>query len=1065
MSLHKEINFEREICEHLGSNGWLCAVGDAERYDRSRALFPADVVAWVQAANPKAWEVLTKNHGTNATETLLNRLRDQIDQRGTLDVIRHGIDLLGLNQTLKLAEFKPALSINQQILARYAANRLRVVRQLRYSLHHENCLDLVLFLNGVPVATVELKTDFTQSVGDAIDQYRFDRLPQTRGKAAEPLLSFPNGALVHFAISNTEVHMATQLCGSATAFLPFNQGNDGAAGNPTSPSGGHRTGYLWEQVWQRESWLEILGRYLIASRDEKKRISQIIFPRFHQLDVTRKLQVAVLADGLGAAYLVQHSAGSGKTNSIAWTAHFFAELHDAESRKFFDTVLVVSDRNVIDAQLQEALFDFQRQMGVVATIRGTDGSKSEELAEALSGAKKIVVCTMQTFPFALEAVRELAATQGKRFAVIADEAHSSQAGEAAAKLKAVLSPEEIKELRDGGEVNVEDILAAQMTQRADRKHITFVAFTATPKAKTLELFGRRPDPSKPAGPDNLPAPFHVYSMRQAIEEGFILDVLRNYTSYSLAFRLAHNGKDYDEATVERSAAMKGIMGWVRLHPYNIAQKVQVVVEHFRLHVAPLLKGTAKAMVVTSSRLEAVRWRLAIDKYIREHGYEIGTLVAFSGEVIDPESGPDPFSETSRTMNPNLRGRDIREAFKGEDYHILLVANKFQTGFDQPLLCGMYVDKRLAGIQAVQTLSRLNRAYPGKETTYILDFVNQPDEVLTAFKTYHTTAQLTATTDPKIIFNLRSKLDASGCYDEFEVDRVVAVQFNPTAKQGELVAALGPVADRLTKAVGRGEGPTCRRQGDRRRHGAGTCQSRDGRVSPAQAGHGSLCPPVHLPVADLRLRQHRGREAVDILPVPDPAAGVRSGARTDRPVQGRADPPQPEGPRAAGHGLVRWEDAVPGTPRRGRQRSGSGKGEGADGRDHRQGERPVRGRADGPGQARLCQQRHPRQVARIRHAAAASREQYKGAVRELARPEPRNDERDHGRARRPHDHEHAGAELGGGAGRAQGYPAELHRALGVAPPHGSAFVNYSRHGRLAVVVDDPELELELEGSSE
>jgi type I restriction enzyme R subunit len=798
MNIHQEVSFEREICEHLAASGWLYHEHDADDFDRQRALYPLDVLAWVHATDPKAWESLQKNNGDRAAETLLNRIRDQLDQRGTLDVLRNGVELLGLKQPLRLAQFKPALGMNPDILARYAANRLRVVRQVRYSVHNENCIDLVLFLNGVPVATVELKTDFTQSVEDAIDQYRFDRLPQTKGKPPEPLLSFPSGALVHFAVSNSEVHMTTKLAGPATQFLPFNQGSDGGAGNPPNPGKGHRTSYLWEQVWQRDSWMDILGRYLIGKRDEKKKIREIIFPRYHQLDVTRKLLGAVVVDGIGGGYLVQHSAGSGKTNSIAWAAHFFAELHDAENRKFFDTVLVVSDRTVIDSQLQEALFDFQRQVGVVATIKGNEGSKSGELAEALSGAKKIVVCTIQTFPFALEAVRELAATQGKRFAVIADEAHSSQAGEAAAKLKAVLSPEEIRELNDGGEVTMEDILASQMSQRADRSKITYVAFTATPKAKTLELFGRRPDPSKPAGPDNLPAAFHVYSMRQAIEEKFILDVLQNYTSYALAFRLAHNGKDYDEATVERSAAMKGIMGWVRLHPYNIAQKVQVVVEHFRQHVAPLLGGKAKAMVVTASRVEAVRWRLAIDKYIREHGYKIGTLVAFSGEVHDPESGPEPFSETSKEMNPNLRGRDIREAFKTEDYHILLVANKFQTGFDQPLLCGMYLDKRLAGIQAVQTLSRLNRAYPGKDTTYVIDFVNQPDEILAAFQTYHTTAQLADTTDPNLIFNLRSKLDASGSYDDFEVDRVVAVELNPSAKQGELVAALEPVVDRLTR---------------------------------------------------------------------------------------------------------------------------------------------------------------------------------------------------------------------------------------------------------------------------
>jgi len=795
--LHKEITFETEICEHLAEHGWLYAEGDAAGYDRGRALFPADVLTWVQDTQPKAWETLTKNHGAQAGDTLLMRLRDQLDQRGTLDVLRHGIELLGLKQPLKLVEFKPALAINADILARYAANRLRVVRQVKYSLHNENCLDLVLFVNGVPVATAELKTDFTQSIGDAIDQYRFDRLPRLKGQASEQLLSFPNGALVHFAVSNSEVHMVTRLDGPATTFLPFNQGDNGAAGNPVNPQGGHRTTYLWEEGWARESWLELLGRYIIAQRDKKKRIEKIIFPRFHQLDVTRKLQTAVLKDGPGGKYLAQHSAGSGKTNSIAWTAHFLAELHDAHQRKMFDTVLVVSDRNVIDAQLQEALFDFQRTSGVVATITGNDGSKSGKLADALSGHKKIVVCTIQTFPFAIEAVRELAATQGKRFAVIADEAHSSQSGEAAAKLKAVLSPEELAELNDGGEVSTEDILAAQMAARADDRGITFVAFTATPKAKTMELFGTRPDPTQPAGLGNLPTPFHVYSMRQAIEEQFILDVLHNYTSYKLAFKLAHAGVEYDETMVERHAALKRIMGWVKLHPYNIAQKVQIVVEHFREYVAPLLAGKAKAMVVTGSRVEAVRWHLAINKYIKERGYKIGTLVAFSGEVNDPESGPDGFTESSHALNPNLRGRDIREAFKGNEYQILLVANKFQTGFDQAFLCGMYVDKRLAGIQAVQTLSRLNRAHPGKDTTYVLDFVNDTQDVLAAFKTYYDTAELSATTDPNLVYNLRAKLDAAGHYDDFEVDRVVEAELKG-AKQSELVAAIAPVEDRLMK---------------------------------------------------------------------------------------------------------------------------------------------------------------------------------------------------------------------------------------------------------------------------
>lgn len=796
MSVHTEINFEVEICEHLAANGWLHAEGDWAKYDRGLALLPEDVLGWVQSTQPKAWAAIVKNHGTKADETLLTRLRDSLDQRGTLDVLRHGIELLGLREKLTLAQFKPALAMNPEIVSRYAANRLRVVRQVRYSQQNENCIDLVLFLNGLPVATAELKTDFTQCVKDAVDQYKNDRHPKPKGQAAEPLLTFLSGALVHFAVSNHEVQMTTRLAGLETLFLPFNKGNNGAAGNPVNPVGGHRTAYLWQEVWERHSWLEILGRYLVAQRDDKKVVKRILFPRYHQLDATRKLQQAILTEGVGNKYLIQHSAGSGKTNSIAWSAHFLADLHDANHQKVFDSVIVVSDRTVIDGQLQDAMFDFERTTGVVASIKGEGASKSGELTDALSGDKKIIVCTIQTFPFALKAVRELAATKGKRFAVIADEAHSSQTGEAASKLKALLTAEELQELEDGGEIGTEDMLAANMAARASDAGITFVAFTATPKNKTLELFGRRPDPNQPASDANLPTPFHVYSMRQAIEEEFILDVLKNYTTYKLAFKLAHDGKELDEKQVEKSAATKRIMGWVKLHPYNIAQKVQVVVEHFREHVSPLLNGKAKAMVVVSSRQEVVRWQLAIDKYIKSKGYSIGTLVAFSGEVKDTDSGPDPFTENSPSLNPNLRGRDMREAFKTDEYQILLVANKFQTGFDQPLLCGMYVDKRLAGIQAVQTLSRLNRAHPGKDTTYVLDFVNEAADVLAAFKTYYTTAELADVTDPNLVFNLRAKLDAAGHYDDFEVERVVKVELNPNSKQSDLVKAVEPVVDRL-----------------------------------------------------------------------------------------------------------------------------------------------------------------------------------------------------------------------------------------------------------------------------
>jgi len=804
MALHNEIKFELDICHHLAANGWLYAEpgqeGDARGYDTPRAMFPADVLAWVQATQPQAWEVLAKNHGSAAEAMLLDRLRKALDERGTLEVLRVGLEMLGLKAPLKLAQFKPALAMNPDLQSRYAANRLRVVRQVRTN--HDDIIDLVLFLNGIAVATAELKTDFTQDVNAAVDQYRFDRVPKPKGRnTTEPLLDFPRGALVHFAVSNRTVMMATRLQGPQTVFLPFNQGDHGGAGNP--PNGhGHRTAYLWEQVWQRDSWLDIIARYLVTKRDSKKQVSAILFPRYHQLDATRQLVQAVRKEGAGQKYLIQHSAGSGKTNSIAWTAHFLAELHDAANNKVFSTVLVVSDRTVLDTQLQEAIFDFQRTTGVVATIKGEGSSKSGELAEALSGSKKIVVCTIQTFPFALQAVQELAATQGKRFAVIADEAHSSQTGEAASKLKQLLNAEELKDLADGGEVSAEDMLAAQMAARAQDAGITYVAFTATPKAKTLELFGRKPEPDEPAGPGNLPAPFHTYSMRQAIEEGFILDVLKNYTPYKLAFRLANNGKEWDEKEVERNEAVKGLMRWVRLHPYNISQKVAVVVEHFRDNVQPLLRGHAKAMVVVGSRQEAVRWKLALDKYIQSNGYKLDSLVAFSGEVNDPQSLPDPVTENSSQLNPNLRSRDIREAFATDEFQILLVANKFQTGFDQPLLCGMYVDKRLAGIQAVQTLSRLNRAYNGsfgsKDTTYILDFVNEPDDVLAAFQIYYETAELSGVTDPHLVYDLRAKLDASGHYDDFEVERVALVLTNPKATQAMLSAAIEPVADRLLK---------------------------------------------------------------------------------------------------------------------------------------------------------------------------------------------------------------------------------------------------------------------------
>ena len=792
--LHKEIAFEDGICVHLAAHGWLYEPGAAQRFDRALALFPEDLLAWVKETQPEAWEALRRTYGDAASGTLADRLRAALDKQGVVPLLREGLDVVGLKGRIALCQFRPALGRNEVLEARYATNRLRVLRQVRYSVHGEECLDLVLLLNGIPVATVELKSDYTQSVGDAVDQYKYDRPPRAAGRnAPEQLLSFPGGAAVHFAVSNSRVAMCTRLAGAESVFLPFDRGYESGAGNPPNPNGA-ATAYLWEEVWQRDSWLEILGRYVVPVK-RKKELAGWIFPRFHQLDATRKLVTQVQAEGAGQRYLIQHSAGSGKTNSIAWTAHFLADLHDASDRKLFDTVLVVSDRKVLDGQLREALEAFERTLGVVAVITGEGASKSKELAAALAAGKKIVVCTIQTFPFAIDEIRRLAATGGKRFAVIADEAHSSQTGATAGRLKAALSPDERAALEDGGEFDVEDLLAAEMATRVVQdEHISYVAFTATPKAKTLELFGRRPDPGQPAGPDNLPASFHVYAMRQAIEEGFILDVLRNYTAYRQAFRLTHEGREISEAEVDADAARKGIMGWVRLHPVNIAARVRIVVEHFRQNVAHLLGGQAKAMVVTASRKEAVRWMRAMSDYVRERHYDIGLLVAFSGEVDDKDSGPEPFTETN--MNQGLLGREIRDAFATPEFSVLIVANKFQTGFDQPLLCAMYVDRKLGGIQAVQTLSRLNRAHPGKDTTFVVDFVNEGEEILAAFRQYHTTAELGGVSDPNVVLDLRNKLDAQRCYDWPEVERLVRAVLNPRARQADLDSAIGPVSNRL-----------------------------------------------------------------------------------------------------------------------------------------------------------------------------------------------------------------------------------------------------------------------------
>lgn len=809
MSLHKEKSFEDELCGHLAERGWLYSPTDAG-YDRDLALFPEDVFGWLSESQPDAWERVVRPGDdpavqANSKARLLDRLVKTLDKPvehggGALNVLRRGFKEHPAQFTM--CEFKPADSLNEAVLERYSRVRLRVMRQVHYSKHHGNSIDLVFFVNGIPVATAELKTTLTQSVGDAIEQYKTDRKPQTPGKGAEPLLSFGRRALVHFAVDNDEVWMTTRLAGEKTRFLPFNRGNDGHAGNPVNPAGS-RTAYLWEETLSKDVWLTILGKFMhlqVSERvnpvtEAKERRESLLFPRFHQYEAVTKLVEAARAEGPGRKYLIQHSAGSGKTNSIAWLAHRLSSLHDEDEKKMFDSVIVITDRTVLDDQLQDAIFQIDHKQGMVVPIgdrikssgASSFGSKSAALADALEKRASIIIVTIQTFPFTLQTISENKKLAGRRFAIIADEAHSSQTGMAAATLKEVLSGQEYAELADGGEASLEDVLAATMAHRANPTNISFFAFTATPKGKTLELFGR-------PGPDGTPEPFHLYSMQQAIEEKFILDVLKNYTSYKTAFRLAHNGHDYDsDAMVDQSQAVKSLMRWVKLHPETISQKVAIIVEHFRTNIAGLLDGKAKAMVVTDSRKSAVRYKTAIDSYIAKHGYTgLGTLVAFSGEVTDTETGPNPFTEAN--MN-DLRGRSVADVFTKPEYRVLLVANKYQTGFDQPLLTAMYVDKKLSGVTAVQTLSRLNRTATGKDKTYVLDFVNDPDEILKAFKPYFKAAALSDVTDPNIVHDLADKIDQAGVFTPDDIESTATAWF-VTKTQNAVSAALAPAKQRF-----------------------------------------------------------------------------------------------------------------------------------------------------------------------------------------------------------------------------------------------------------------------------
>ena len=808
--------FESSVESMLLGVGWRA--GDRKEWDVERALFPAYACAFIRETQPDEWARMAAAHGGDLESSIVEALARELDLKGTLEVLRHGFRFYG--RTFRIAYFAPAHGLNPDALARFERNDLTITRQAPCHRGRGDTIDLLFALNGVPVATCELKNPMTgQTWHDAIRQYRQDRDPDA------PLFRFKRRALVHFAADPDEVHMTTRLAGASTSFLPFNRGSSPGsircgAGNPLHPSG-YRTGYLWQEVLARERFLDIIGSYVFLETREEKvedergvrtvKRETMVFPRYHQLDAVKGLVEAARDDGPGRNYLIQHSAGSGKTNSISWLSHRLASLHTTSDEKVFDCVVVISDRRVLDDQLQDAVYQIEHAQGVVKAI----DEDSQQLAQALVDETKIVITTLQKFPFVMrgllrtagaesvdapsEVEREQAAAWrraigGRRYAVIIDEAHSSQTGESAREMKAVLGSRAQEAAGDAEDW--EDGLNAVVESRGSQPNLSFFAFTATPKGKTIELFGRH-------GPSGKPEPFHVYSMRQAIEEGFILDVLQHYIDYDAYYRIVKQAEDDPDLPKRRTAI--ALAKFMTLHPHNVEQKMEVIVEHFRNHVRHLMGGRAKAMVITASRLHAVRYMQAFQRYIAEHGYrDIRPLVAFSGTVHDSDTGED-FTEPG--MNTDVvTGRPIGESalperFASPDYQILLVAEKYQTGFDQPLLQAMYVDKRLDGVQAVQTLSRLNRIAPGKAPPFVLDFVNDPEGIRAAFEPYYDRTELLAVSEPYRLDQLKHELDGMQVYHLVEVEAFARVFYLPPAKRpsdahARMQAQLQPARDRF-----------------------------------------------------------------------------------------------------------------------------------------------------------------------------------------------------------------------------------------------------------------------------
>jgi type I restriction enzyme, R subunit len=788
---------EDEISAYLvGSGGYrVCKVGtDAQwrpSFDASLGLDIVELFRFIEETQGDELEKLVQAHGGDeelARERFAKRLAQQIDERGTVDVLRHGVR--DQNVEIRLSFRKPAFGVAPELVAHYEGNRLSVTRQLPYDPDSNKTLDLCLFLNGIPVATAELKNHLTgQNIDHGIAQYRSDRDPKN--------VTLGRRAMVHFAVDPDAVAMTTKLEGKETRFLPFNLGHNLGAGNPPNLAG-HKTSYLWERVWAGDPWLDILHRFIHVERPEKGSVSarraaeRVIFPRYHQWDAVLKIEVDAAASGAGRSYLVQHSAGSGKSNTIAWTAHRLSTLHADDDRKVFDKVVVITDRVILDRQLQDTIYQFEHARGVVEKI----DESSAQLAEALAGERaQIIITTLQKFPFVLGKVGELPA---RNYAVVIDEAHSSQTGETAKGLRLALGASEEQELTAAEAEDsdllataidpVEEALAKSVGARSGRQpNISYFAFTATPKGRTLEMFGTL----NPAS--GVHEPFHLYSMRQAIEEGFIIDVLANYTTYNTFLKIekaTEEDPEYDPRKARRAIAR-----FVSLHPYQLAQKAEIIVEHFRAHTAKEMGGLAKAMVVTSSRLHAVRYKQSIDKYIASQGYtDIQTLVAFSGKVDDGTG--TPLSEAGMNGFPEAR---TAEEFAGPGYGVLIVAEKFQTGFDQPLLHTMYVDKTLVGLAAVQTLSRLNRIHPLKRSTFVLDFRNETDDIVAAFEQFHGRT-VAPPTDPNILWDTRRGLDEFDVIRPEEVEAAMLALLDAgdgdEGRSAAAYAAIGPAKERF-----------------------------------------------------------------------------------------------------------------------------------------------------------------------------------------------------------------------------------------------------------------------------